>query len=601
MINENYIYAFPENEYIDLLNSPSKMLLMKDYYIDKYKSTDAYYIALKESLDHYISMRLKKDSNFKNTNEFSTYIKYLAEVTKENTNNIGLKTFHLEPSTNIVFNYLDEKTINKYFPNIDKMISKNKKTLDNIFYKIKNNQLLTNNEMNLAAKYLECKKEKNYRYDTFIDYVFNNLKRIGPSTEVLSAIASYLPYTFEPENIGRCIFAKYDNLLPINVAHCNRNYDYTCYNVDYFNSIRLDSFEAAKSSRSLDSNDIVLLLFIVYHELTHQKQQNDVKMNKFAGAAMDITNAINSVFQGSYACNHDSSEIEIEADELGWKYAAKFVEKYISKDLAKECLKNSEAVSCRRVFAKKQVPDSGKLMTNIEYDMKLLSEAVKKDPSIRNKFPNISKIITQEGAFYASALFKENLVTYPSGWEFCNYVFNNIPIKFFTDKIESKEYSDKEILTLINNLFEVPHKNTDTIKKLKEVDLTTYKNTDSKTYVDKEEIYNDQFCNCAQQFIKFNKIIKYAYLNYPNTINKEIMNAYNKVFIKEYYYEMLHTISEPDTYRINKIMNCYDNLDSNLLKALSTKTREYLKDKPSRDLQYMFAEPSTKTDTQKRR
>ena len=604
MYNNKYIDAFPEEEYINILNSPSMMKSLEDEYLNKYNSgCNSFYIAIKESLDHYVSKQIKMNKDYVNSEEFDNYINCIKNISKNNTERFGLKKIYIEPSVNVVFNYLDKETLGKYSSNTRMNIIKNsnKKFIDNIFNKIEDNRVLSDKELSFISMYLDSTKDN--RYDKYIEYVFNNLDNIKPNTKILSGIVSYLAK--DKNDIGRCIFGSFDRItdtyIPeVNVAHSNPNFDYCVFDIDYFSDIDFNSFDSVKSSRTFESKDILFLIFTAYHELTHQRQKNDVKNNDFRGAALEINNAINSVFKDSYKCNHDASEIEIDADENGWKDTAFFVNKFIDKKLARECIKNSEAVSCRRLFSKKKVAGTDKILTNIEYDMRVLAKAVKERPEIIDNFPSVGKIISKEGAYKTNALFKDIIVDTPAGWEFSNYILNNVPFKFLENKINSGKFSDKEVLNLLNNFIEVPHKNTILIKKLKDINMDTYKETETNVdNYDKDTIYNDFFCECATGFITFNKVLNAANKKFPNTINKNKVSGYNNFYINNYYYEMLSNINNPDMERINRIMNCYDNLDSKELKLISKMTRDYLNKKENKDIEVMFSEEKNKKNKTK--
>ena len=150
MYNNNFIDAFPEDEYIKLLNSPSLMSVMEEEYLNKYNSgSNTYFITIKESLDHYMAKKIDKDKNFVNSSEFEIYMNSLKNIYKKNTESFGLKKIYIEPSVNIIFNYLDKDTIGKYFSNFKISINNksNDKLINNIFDKIDNSIELNDKDL----------------------------------------------------------------------------------------------------------------------------------------------------------------------------------------------------------------------------------------------------------------------------------------------------------------------------------------------------------------------------------------------------------------------------------------------------------------------
>ena len=86
MYNWSYINSLRENypsddNYQNILRNPRLLYKLEKEYLAKYSmDADVYYLALKESLDHYVAMRIAKDKSFTETEEFKNYAQYLKRL-----------------------------------------------------------------------------------------------------------------------------------------------------------------------------------------------------------------------------------------------------------------------------------------------------------------------------------------------------------------------------------------------------------------------------------------------------------------------------------------------------------------------------------------
>ena len=94
---------------------------------------------------------------------------------------------------------------------------------------------------------------------------------------------SYLPkYYGEQVENSRAFLASYDSPFsdkksPINWAHSSGIMDYTCFQYDKFKDVKLDSYKSIDTSRGFKERDILFLIFVEFHELSHQRQR--IQMN----------------------------------------------------------------------------------------------------------------------------------------------------------------------------------------------------------------------------------------------------------------------------------------------------------------------------------
>ena len=110
MYNKKYISTFLSNEkeniYLNYLRDSTLLDQLSRQYKQKYtEKADAYYLCLKESLDHYVAMLIHNNPDFLQTREFYNYTQYLKRLVKNNQVKYKGETLYIEPSTNIIFSY----------------------------------------------------------------------------------------------------------------------------------------------------------------------------------------------------------------------------------------------------------------------------------------------------------------------------------------------------------------------------------------------------------------------------------------------------------------------------------------------------------------
>ena len=182
---------------------------------------------------------------------------------------------------------------------------------------------------------------------------------------------SYIPKVFgEGVDSSRVYLGSTDGNKRINWAHSSNIYPYVCLSYDDFKNIDINSFESIKKSRTFESNDIMFLIYVVSHELAHQKQHNDSVNGKIDGAIKEINMILRKGNgEDDYKRNHDADAIEIDADEKGWINCAIFANKFIKdKEISEQCRKNSKNVNLRKAFSLKK-DENGNLKRYIDYDI----------------------------------------------------------------------------------------------------------------------------------------------------------------------------------------------------------------------------------------
>lgn len=613
MYNQSYIDDFENTDfkkekrvYSELLNNPKLLKKLGEEYSKKYgPDADAFRLALKESLDHYVAKKLSEGKQYINTPEFRNYANYLTQIIKNTTAQIGNSQIYLELSTNVVFEYLDDESINKIWPGstLKKHIEYNSKIIKSLMEKIENGDKIADDEVKLLSRYFDNKKQQDDKdYKKYISYIFKNLKSLKSSPELISSILSYLPmyYREQVEN-SRAFLAAYDSPFmnkkrPINWAHSSSILDYTCFQYDKFKDVKLDSYKSADTSRGFEEKDILFLLFVEFHELSHQRQKIQMNNeNSMDATAYEAQKFLNEIFKDymfdksrNFEGNHDSDEIEIDADERGWRKCHSFVLDMFERNdeqliIARKCSKNEKSVNCRRAFSVKQNPETRAHYRYMDYDMVQLQEAVRRNPEKLKMYPHIVKFISGDGRIKVDSLFEHQITLSPFGREVANYVLNHAPVQLFMDKINSKKYSVSQVKTMLENLVQIPHANALAVRELKNIDLDTYNKTSTKYNIRENlnNVHNYYFLECSKQLLKFTQILGSACNSYKGQFSKAEIDSYY-IFFGEYYYkEMFSQIESPDSKSIIAQMELYKksgntyliNLADETMKALAQKTK----------------------------
>ncbi len=590
MYNEKYVKSFKEEQYISILNDIKQLDDIANNYLNRYSAgVDAHKLALKDSLDHYIAKQISENKNYINTLEFKNYANYLKKISnqKKYIYDNGYPIY-LEFSTNIVFEYLNQNMLDKIYPGnkINSVISKNKDMLNIMLSKIRNKQQLSFRELQIISDYFDNKKDlKMEDYTKYLEYIFEPKNGVKSTPQIVSAILTYLPKFYGQEvQDSRAYLASIDgsNNNKIHIAHSSAAFPYTCFQFDIFKNVDLTSYQSVNSSRTktFDKNDIMLLTMIAFHEFTHQKQRNDLLSgNKFDSAAMEINRFLRQYDSSYYNQNHDADEIEIEADEKSWLHCAWFAYKFMKdeKSLFSQCYDNLRDVRNRRAFSVK-IDEHGLRKRYMDFDVEKTMSIIREHPEALKNYKNLSKIFDEKGRIKTDFLFEETIATTNAGREFCNHTLNNVPMDLLRAKINSGNYTAKQIEILINNFVEVPHYNALALRELKNTNFNTYNQTMSNLNISKEleKVYNYYFLECCHQIKKFNELLEIV--SSRNIFSKQDIDSYRS-FFENYYFEMFENINIPNVTSIEKVLANFGNSNNEQLQILARKTKILLQRK----------------------
>ena len=625
MYNTTYINDFPEQLYQAYLNNPKELTEVERNYLLQYKKgSNAVALAFKESLDHYVLMKLATDNNYINSKEFYNYINYIMHVFEQKKFVVNDKTFNLELNTNIVFR--DEKLRNKIFQrfypeklatSLNSYIKNNESILNNIIQRIEKRKKISQKEIDFLSDYIYS--SRNFTDDKatkLVEYIFNEIDEssgIKTSVEILGAVTSYFTQCYTKDDKvknSRTFIADFDNRSN-DLAHSSGNRKYCYFNRSGFLSTSLISDSSLNKSRTFENRDLYFLMMVSFHELTHEYQKNLAKESKCTSGGMSfiVRKVLNDNLEGytkasqgnkksisEYCVNHDSSEFEIQADEEAWRQCRSFIAKhcrnyayYHQKDSKKamdremQCQENEKEIRARRAFSLKEDKDGAKMHYAL-YDVKKIVDIVGHNPKVISQYPMLKKYLDDEGRLKISVLFSENITSTDmvgldvddSGLEFATYMLD-YESKRILETIETRNLSPQQIDNLMLNIYNVMHQNVLKIRDVDQVNFNNYKETKHKYDLENksDEIYNYYFRKNAHEVYIAMRILYKIHDCYPNM---EVSRYDHTMYYVSYFYELFPKIKNYDMNSLQQICDSYDKSNAPILMQLSNFVKLNLSD-----------------------
>ena len=625
MYNTTYINDFPEQLYQAYLNNPKELTEVERNYLLQYKKgSNAVALAFKESLDHYVLMKLATDNNYINSKEFYNYINYIMHVFEQKKFVVNDKTFNLELNTNIVFR--DEKLRNKIFQrfypeklatSLNSYIKNNESILNNIIQRIEKRKKISQKEIDFLSDYIYS--SRNFTDDKatkLVEYIFNEIDEssgIKTSVEILGAVTSYFTQCYTKDDKvknSRTFIADFDNRSN-DLAHSSGNRKYCYFNRSGFLSTSLISDSSLNKSRTFENRDLYFLMMVSFHELTHEYQKNLAKESKCTSGGMSfiVRKVLNDNLEGytkasqgnkksisEYCVNHDSSEFEIQADEEAWRQCKSFIAKhcrnyayYHQKDSKKamdremQCQENEKEIRARRAFSLKEDKDGAKMHYAL-YDVKKIVDIVGHNPKVISQYPMLKKYLDDEGRLKISVLFSENITSTDivgldvddSGLEFATYMLD-YESKRILKTIETRNLSPQQIDNLMLNIYNVMHQNVLKIRDVDQVNFNNYKETKHKYDLENksDEIYNYYFRKNAHEVYIAMRILYKIHDCYPNM---EVSRYDHTMYYVSYFYELFPKIKNYDMNSLQQICDSYDKSNAPILMQLSNFVKLNLSD-----------------------
>lgn len=521
MYNQVYINEFDESAYIKFLSNPAKLSYIKDAYLNQYNDkSDSFFLAFKESLDHYVKKKLLEDDSFINTREFQNYLIYVLQIVDSKEIKItDNNTIHPEILTNVVFRdeKLREKIIDIYFEDHEKLkygsfFKKAERSIDLIFKALESNQKVNQELIDIAGDYLYSSRNlSDNRGQIFAKYILNNSERynIKSSVQILGAMTAIFIDQFSLDDevkSSRFYIASYDSNNRItNIAFSKSDHRYCVLQKDKANVLSLTSSKSLFMSRSFKDLDIYWLMFVTYHELTHQHQRLDMDRQKLTTSGLSYvinkvlikympTGTYNNKLIHDYNVNHDGDEIEMEADEEGWRQTRKTIHAFVDREkryvydeqgnkedmwfLAQD---NEKTIQARRTFTtkkdvelairEKDLPKEKKSqgMYYAAYDLLHLDKIVKEHPEALKEFPLLKQFFDDSGKMKSLSILSMNIYKNSqqddisrnsinnAGLEIGTYVLNHKWNDVLKSINEGRIRSRKEIDLISNNIYHIVH------------------------------------------------------------------------------------------------------------------------------------------------
>ena len=613
--NQEYIDQFGEEYLLDCLKTKNSNILDDIYnsYSNEFSTndiSDAELLLVKESIDHLIVKKINEDDNFIYSEEFKNYCTFIKIICfNSKFNRILTELF-----TNPVF--LDQKTNNILK---DIIISRDKierikihinnvnNYLKQILIKMSNKELITQEELDSICRILARKNtpsDKNYQI--VITYILNYMRNY-PTLEInlneLAFVSSVLPHLFlerqTPKGFIKKVRIRIGDIVIKNKSRVNAFYSetYNCVVMGKKLAEKCTSLEKGSiyNHRELSNlSDIYSYIFICNHELTHASQNMLAQEKEYSSIGLFyIINRINNDRLGDYRqCNHDSDEIEINADEIGWANTLYILNRYVNEDreLFDICSDNVYACVIRRSISHKKEPNSqAEAIYHGIYDIRQAKESIKNsNDKLFKTYPSLSLIFDRNGETNYKCLCIKGFVDnwdridgtseHSFGNEMGHYIVISEGRKLI-DYIKNDNFSYEEILQLLDNLKELLHADAYYLRRLNDIDIEKYNNT--KVQFDLENnlnyIYTYFICRNMITINNLRKICDEIKNKYPSISDHKIYyNSWNK----EYFDEIMSstdTLDDSFSEMINSCLNVYKERGDTYLKNLANEIETRIK------------------------
>lgn len=629
MYNQKYIDCFDEEKYKEIIGDKLLLKEIADMYINQFEKApyDAT-IAFKESLDHYVLKMIKTVPGFIESNEFLNYVSYLTYIFYNKVTN---KDLRLEFNTNVVMSDpLARKVIfYKFNSNVrntlDELIRRNDALIHHIGRKLENRAPLSQEELNLVGDYLYNKRDlESPLYTKFVDYLLNEIKvdtAIKFSPQIGAAYMSYLPkfYGSGVEN-SRVIYSNGyaclgDYIIPTlldAIVEKEKDFDksdktlrnlglysysdkYVSISDEYFD-LDLTSEKGLDLSRTTKNRDLYWLAMVVFHELTHQYQSGLITSEEFnsSGFAYIIKCLIHN--RKDYSDNHDSYEMEIEADEVAWEKMYWFISKHIDsisigKSLQlRKCMKNKSAVYSRRTFLTKK--DGEFDIDYFQADLNRIKSNLK-NPKFREFFnkmyemcPMMRRVFHSDGRINSKLLLDENITSKNStgtdniimGTEVAKSIFVE-GFKQLKRYIIENDVSKEQVSTLLLNIYNTYHLDKMFVRELSRVDFNQFVDTRHNYDLSKiRDKYFYKFREVAYLIYRERAIVYIIKKKYPNY---DLSDCYDPKYATYNFDDMFNFLYQASngvvTFdELSDVIDFYERSGDEVLVGLASKLRRFL-------------------------
>lgn len=614
-------------KYEKILSSPDALRIASKNYLEQYQPNSksrADILSCKRMLDHYVLGQLSGDNakDFIESDQFKNYSSYIVSTAQQKIQVINGKKYYPELATNPVLSNPDylRHVISRLQPadQVDRIInnlSRNEaeysgflKTIEN---RLENRASVSQGEINMVGDYLYSSRDfDDGLAKKFACYMFNDARQrldLNSSTQIGGALANYFAYkdTLDDRLKERQIIiannvgwdSRNNKLKPVSTGISTR--DYCVLEQSKIDDMSLSSEEGLSKSRPETITDLYSLMLVSFHELTHDYQKFMASDGEDNSSAMaHILNQVlrknesecfprvdknlnkvldengNEVKTGYYQANHDSDEIEIQADEEAWRQCRKFINEHErlyywdkadedGKRLASKhwlkCKENEQEVRVRRAFALK-VNENGEEMPYIQYDIEQLGKSIEKNPDIIKHFPQLSDFFDNAGRVKPAVFFNKEIasvdigtietITDDFGVEIATYsLMDGSNVKNILAYIQdpANSLSKDQVLRCMFNLWNVLHQNALKTRPLDKINFDNYSETKTRgkniSINDLRESYLKQYLHQLFNATHIAEVLKDRYPEVGDKIEHE-----EQTYFISYYNELSRNVSLEPAY-----------------------------------------------------
>ena len=457
--NEKLIAVYYEKDYLEALRNPQELDAIKENFENRHfldKELFGFDLLFKESLEHYVLKRLTQDKSFIHSKEFDNYTKHLND-------SIIFSINHGKYHNNAFLAHVDLNLLQEY-PNlinhINVLNNQSRQAVDKIIEKIIKKQLLTQDELDYICDYFAFNRNyDDYEHELLINYIVNTLTQpycqLNCSQYVLDAIIAFIPKFFKLDktfDTGMIRFCT-DDYIDNNTNGDSNNFKIRI-NRKIFKNTDFKQFNSIKTTHS-NNIDFCLLMRVAFHELMHEYQDSLSYNYKFNDSGfMAICAKILRDNLDDYNENYYGYETEIDATQKSWLCCKHFYEHFI-KDLdlkqylIKRCYENSVGTHSVRNLANKVDIEHNIYPSDI-YDIKYLTEIIKRNPSYIKKYPMLKTFYYLDGTINFNFLKLPNIRKTVIGRNYINYVLENYSEQI--DKLLTSSTSE-ETTEIIKNIY----------------------------------------------------------------------------------------------------------------------------------------------------
>ena len=609
-------------------------------YVHQYErgsDVSAINLSYKERLDDYVMAQLSGDNAeaFQQSEAFQNYARVALWIAQNRTKPTKIKTLYPELVTNPVLRdartremvlrgFYTEKSLDISRDRINQNIEDYNKALASVERNIDGRKRLSQTQIDVLSDYIYA--GRNYddgRAKKLAEYCFNEIEQgdgLEASVPMIGALANYFAknYTIDEEVCKRSKIFIADRSRKASDLSVGVSTDIGCIlEKNHFLEMSLTSDESLHKSRTNRSNDLYRLMMVTFHEVTHDHQRFSLARGEDTPSAMAY--ATNQVLRrdtgcipvvnietgeekkvGYYQANHDSDEIEIDADEEAWRQCRMFLaghckrygERLGDKDVMVRfwerrgrCVENEKEVRARRAFTRKK-DRNGDLVNPIYYDVDSLSGKIGNEPAILNRFPIFKKYFEDDGSLKLSLMYDTRVAA--SDQEGFDTRTDNMGVEFGTYMVGEHEQakrmvdfinqngaalSKKQCERLIYNMYNVLHQSVLQLRDLEEVNFENYDETRTRMDSTPEEIKDAILFSYLRRLYNCTWISERLRAVHPELA--ETIDKHENGYFSSYYAELARSGSV-DRERVGRIVDSYERTQNpSLMKVAAQMRRDY--------------------------